>query len=135
MYEKAIQMGWPAAAEARWSPKGLRPRGPTKALYEVKPSSGPSPAEAIWRGPAPTIASNAANPALGKLPGFVAPPAPITVNAITPRPDAVTPTAGYVRLLSASARTPCRTTLPDTEFNVADGWMMYEAMPAFVAPP
>ena len=53
---------------------------------------------------------------------------PVAVNAMMPRPLAVTPIAGYVKSYPVAPRSPWLTMLP------ADGLTMYHAMPARCGP-
>ena len=62
-------------------------------LVAGKPSSGaaPCPPSTTFHGPTPTLASIGATAALGLR------VSPVAVKAMTPRPLAVTPIAGYVK--------------------------------------
>src|SRR5262245_50302500 len=97
--------------------------------YSVNPSCGALPASISWMSPlTPTRSSIATYPKLGYV--F----SPVCEKLRTPRPVAVTPRLGYMRLSPSDATTPCISTVPETPDFDDDGPMMYHAAAVLFVP-
>src|SRR5919201_869770 len=92
-------------------------------------AAAPRPPVTSFHAPTPTLASIGAYAALGYV------VLPVSVNAITPRPLAVTPIAGYVKSWPTAPRYPDSATFAASDPVERSGFTMYHAIPARAGPP